>query len=397
MFDYVIIGGGIVGLAVGARLLERKPHARLVVLEKEPHLAAHQSGRNSGVIHSGAYYTPGSFKAEFCRNGNRSMTEFCRRHGIPHEICGKLIVAADRSELPRLERLHQRAIANGLSPARVGKDEIKDLEPHVAAEAAIRLPTTGIVDYGQVCRKYADLIRSAGGSIQLDTEVLALGGGDRHLRIDTPRGEIRARRLVNCAGLHSDRVARMAGVAAGARIVPFRGEYRELRPERRHLVRGLVYPVPNPELPFLGVHCARMMDGGVHVGPNAVLAFRREGYERTDFSWRDFMETVAFAGFWRMALRHAGTGGAEMIRAFSRRAFLRAAQRLVPEIVERDLVAAPAGVRAQALRPDGSLVDDFLILRSKNAVHVCNAPSPAATASLEIGRHVVGLLEQMDP
>jgi (S)-2-hydroxyglutarate dehydrogenase len=392
VFDYAIVGGGIVGLSVAWALMERRAGTRLLVLEKEGDWAQHQTGRNSGVIHSGIYYKPGTLKARLCREGNRRMQEFCAANGIRYEMCGKMIVATEQSELPLLERLYQRGLDNALPVRKLNADEVREIEPHVRGLAGVHVPSTGIVDFSAVCRKLAELMALRGSDLLLNTRVNGVRFTDGFAVLETNRGPFEARWLINCAGLHSDRMAKLAGTKPRAKIVPFRGEYYELRPERRSLVRHLIYPVPNPDFPFLGVHFTRMIDGSVHAGPNAVLSFKREGYHRSDFNLRDFAETMLFLGFWRLAARNAREGLKEMYRSFSKAAFVRSLQRLVPEVQEGDLVAAKAGVRAQALQPDGALVDDFLIVRGPNAVHVCNAPSPAATASLEIGRAIVDQL-----
>ena len=387
-YDYAVIGGGIVGLATAFMLNRRQPRAQVLVLEKEPALACHQTGRNSGVIHSGVYYTPGSFKAKFALAGNRSMVEFCRRHDLPHEICGKVIVATEPFELPRLEALFQRGQDNGLEVTRLSPDQVREVEPHVRCLAGMRVPSTGIVNYTQVCSKLGELIQQAGGAIELGAQVVKiLDRGTCHVVV-TAKGDYETKFLINCAGLHSDRVARFARVDPEAKIIPFRGEYYELLPEKRHLVRNLIYPVPNPDFPFLGVHYTRMIDGSVHAGPNAVLAFKREGYHKSDFSAHDFWETLAFGGFWKLAWRNLGEGWQEMRRSFLKSVFVKSLQRMIPEVRSEDLMPAASGVRAQAVRSDGRLVDDFLIAPGRNALHVCNAPSPAATAALEIGRHI---------
>lgn len=362
---------------------------RLVVLEKEKDWACHQTGRNSGVIHSGIYYKPGSLKAKMCRQGNQQMLEFCQTHGLPYEICGKIIVATEQAELPRLDALYERGLANGLKVRKLDKSGVNEIEPHVQCLAGLHVPSTGIVDYGAVCRKLAQLIASLGGDLRLSTRLTEaqVSGGVTLLR--TSAGEVEARHLVNCAGLQSDRIAKLAGAKPKAKIVPFRGEYYEIKPQRRSLVKNLIYPVPNPEFPFLGVHFTRMIDSSIHAGPNAVLSFKREGYRRTAFDLRDFSETMLYPGFWRLAARHAKDGLAEMYRSFSKAAFVRSLQRLIPEIRGEDLVPGTSGVRAQALRSDGMLVDDFLIVKEAGAVHICNAPSPAATASLQIGQAIV--------
>jgi L-2-hydroxyglutarate oxidase len=385
-YDCVIIGGGIVGLSVAWAILERKPDIRVTVLEKEDNWAQHQTGRNSGVIHSGIYYKPGSLKARLCREGNRRLVEFCELYGVPYEACGKVIAATTASELPFLEKLYGRGIANGLAVRKLASSEMNEIEPHVSCLAGIHVPSTGIGDFAAVCRKLAQLIAARGGQLRLGTKVLGLRTNEKEGVVETSQGAFAVRWIINCAGLYSDRIARLAGAQPGARIVPFRGEYYEVKPESRRLVRNLIYPVPDPQLPFLGVHFTRMIDGSVHAGPNAVLSLKREGYHRTSFNFRDFVDTMTYAGFWRLAAKHARSGLREIHRSFSKKAFVRSLQKLIPEICEEDLVPGGAGVRAQALWPDGSLVDDFLIVRGSSTVHVCNAPSPAATASLEIGR-----------
>ena len=394
-FDCVVIGGGIVGLSVAWALLERKPGINISVLEKEDDWARHQTGRNSGVIHSGIYYKPGSLKAKLCRDGNRRLVEFCQQYRIPYELCGKMIVATTPSEIPLLENLYARGLANGLTAKKLTAFEVKQIEPHVNCLAGIHVPSTGIVNFADICRKLAELIQIRGGKLRLGTKALGFQAQDRGGILETSRGALAARLIINCAGLQSDRVAKSAGAKPGARIVPFRGEYYELKAERRQLVRNLIYPVPDPQFPFLGVHFTRMIDGSVHAGPNAVLSLKREGYYRTSFDLRDFLDTMTYSGFWRMAAKHARSGLEEMHRSFSKKAFVRSLQKLIPEIREEDLVPGEAGVRAQALRPDGGLVDDFLIVNGLHAIHVCNAPSPAATASLEIGRVIAEQIPEL--
>jgi len=388
MHEYAIIGGGIIGLATALTLGGRHPKARILVLEKEQDLAQHQSGRNSGVIHSGIYYQPGSLKARFAREGNRSMIEFCREHRVKHEVCGKVIVASKTSELPLLDSLLQRGIDHGLAVERLAPEQVQEIEPHVRCVAGMKVPSTGIVNYREVSAKYVELIKSNGGTVQTGARVERLRELSGSQVIETSHGEFEAGFIINCAGLFSDRVARFGGLNPGAKIVPFRGEYYELVPEKRYLVKSLVYPVPNPDFPFLGVHFTRMIDDSVHAGPNAVLAFKREGYRRTDISCTDMFETLTFPGFWKMARKHYRDGMMEMVRSVSKRAFVKSLQQLIPEVTEGDLVPAHSGVRAQALMPDGKLADDFLIMKGQNSIHVCNAPSPAATASLEIGRFI---------
>jgi L-2-hydroxyglutarate oxidase len=388
MYDFAIIGGGIVGLSTGMALGLRYPNARIVVLEKESNWSEHQTGNNSGVIHSGIYYKPGSFKAKFCREGSRSMVEFCHTHGIAHEVCGKVIVATEIDQLPLLENLYKRGLENNLKIAKLCAEEVKEIEPHVRCIAGIRVFTTGIVNYKQVCQKYAELIRSQGGELCLNTKVEKISETREAQVLETNKGTFETRFVINCAGLHSDRIAKLGHVNPKAKIVPFRGEYYEFKPEKRYLVKTLIYPVPNPAFPFLGVHFTRMIDGSVHAGPNAVLSFKREGYKKTDFDIRDFTEVMTYPGFWKLAAKHADEGIQEIIRSFSKAAFVRSLQKLIPEVQASDLVPTHAGVRAQALMNDGKLVDDFLIVESKNAIHVCNAPSPAATSSIEIGKAI---------
>jgi L-2-hydroxyglutarate oxidase len=387
-FDCAIIGGGIVGLATGLAISRRQPSVRILILEKEECLAEHQTGRNSGVIHSGIYYKPGSFKAKFSAAGSRSMVEFCREHGIHHEVCGKVIVACDEKELPLLENLFQRGLQNGLAVTRLSPEQVREIEPHVKCLAGIKVPSTGIVNYRQVCQKYLQLIQDAGGVIKTGTTVGAIQDSKGTKIIETDSGVFEASLVINCAGLQSDRVAKAAGTDPGAKIVPFRGEYYELTPERRSLVKTLIYPVPNPDFPFLGVHFTKMIDGSVHAGPNAVLAFKREGYHKADFALKDFADTMFYPGFWKMAAKYWNEGLMEMRRSWSKTLFVKSLQRLIPEVQSNDLIPCKAGVRAQAMLPDGKLVDDFLIIKGANTFHVCNAPSPAATASLEIGNYI---------
>ncbi len=389
MYDFALIGGGIVGLASAMALGKRYPNARIVVLEKENTWAHHQTGNNSGVIHSGIYYKPGSFKAKFCRGGSRSMVEFCQKHGIEHEVCGKVIIATEEKELPLLENLYKRGLENNLSVTKISAEEVQEIEPHVRCLAGIRVPTTGIVDYKQVCQKYADLIKIQGAELRLNTKVEKISNTSKGQVLETSKGTFETRTVINCAGLHSDRIAKLGQVNPQAKIVPFRGEYYELKPEKRYLVKTLIYPVPNPDFPFLGVHFTRMIDGSVHAGPNAVLSFKREGYKKTDFDLGDFAEVMTYPGFWKLAAKHANEGIQEMVRSFYKAAFVRSLQRLIPEVQADDLIPTHAGVRAQALMNDGKLVDDFLIVKSENSVHVCNAPSPAATSSIEIGKAIV--------
>ena len=389
MYDYAIVGGGIVGLATALALTARFPNAKLVLLEKETGWAKHQTGRNSGVIHSGIYYKPGSFKAQFARAGSQSMVAFCQKHGVAHEVCGKIIVATAPHELPRLEKLYQRGLDNQLPVKKIGVGEIAEYEPHVQALAGIHVASTGIVDYTQVAETYARLVQQRGAALMLGAKVEALHERPDGITIESLAGAFQTRFLINCAGLHSDRVAKQSGIETDMRIVPFRGEYYELVPEKRHLVNNLIYPVPNPAFPFLGVHFTRMIDGTVHAGPNAVLSLKREGYHKTDFSLRDTAEVLTFPAFWKLAATHMDEGLKEIWRSLNKAAFVRSMQQLIPEIGMNDVTPTHAGVRAQALMNSGALVNDFHIVAGHHTLHVCNAPSPAATASLEIGRAVV--------
>jgi L-2-hydroxyglutarate oxidase LhgO len=386
--DVAVVGGGIVGLATAFQLVERSPGTRVLLLEKEDRLAAHQTGHNSGVLHSGIYYRPGSLKAENCRRGKALLEAFCREHGVAHEICGKVVVALTPEEQPRLLAIAERARANGVRCDLVGRERLRELEPQAAGQEALHVPETGIVDYPAVCERLAALLRDRGGEIVLGARVTALGAGEGRVEIETTRGAFAARLAVNCAGLHSDRVFRSSGGEPPARIVPFRGEYYELVPEARGLVKNLIYPVPDPRFPFLGVHFTRTVHGGVECGPNAVLALAREGYRWADVAPRDVLDFAFYPGFWRLAARHWRMGASEVWRSWSKPAFTRALQRLLPGIRSEHLRAAPAGVRAQALGPEGSLLDDFLIQESPGLLHVLNAPSPAATSSLAIGETV---------
>lgn len=387
-----VVGGGIVGLAVAARLLETQVAERVVVFEKEAAIARHQTGRNSGVLHSGLYYRPGSSKATNCREGKALMEAFCREHGVPHEVCGKVVVATDGAQVPALDELERRGRANGVDLERVDAARLAELEPHVRGIDALHVKEAGIVDYGAVCERLATLVGER-GEVRTGARVEALErDGDGVLaRVAGTATPERFDLAVNCAGLHCDRVARASGLPWKQRIVPFRGEYWELVPEARHLVKNLIYPTPDPRFPFLGVHFTRMTDGSIECGPNAVLALAREGYRWRDVSLRDTFDALTYRGFQRLALRHLTTGLGEIVRSISKAAFVRALQRLVPEVRAEHLVRVPAGVRAQTLAPDGALVDDFVLERDGQIVHVLNAPSPAATSSLAIARRVVEL------
>jgi len=393
IFDVAVIGGGIVGLATAKALLDSRPSFRIALIEAEPRLAAHQTGHNSGVIHSGLYYKPGSLKARFCAEGREAMFQFCKEHAIAHERCGKVVVATREDELPRLEELHRRGVANGLEGLRwLSPEEIREREPHVAGLRGLWVPQTGIVDYKAVAVTLGEILRKSGCAVQTASKFTGCERKDGLLELTTTTGEMRCSTLVNCGGLQSDRVARLCGVDPGVRIIPFRGEYYELRPERQSLVRNLIYPVPDPRFPFLGVHFTRMIGGGVEAGPNAVLAFKREGYRKSDISFRDMAEVLRYRGFWRMSSRYWRMGMEEFWRSYSKRAFVTALQRLVPELQMNDIFASGSGVRAQAVDASGGLLDDFHVVRAPQMVHVLNAPSPAATSSLRIGREIAGMV-----
>jgi L-2-hydroxyglutarate oxidase LhgO len=388
--DVIVVGGGIVGLATAFRLLEARPGLRLALLEKESKLAAHQTGNNSGVLHSGLYYKPGSEKAKLSVQGLQQMIAFCKEHGVAHDQCGKIVVAVSPDELPRLDNLWQRGNANGLvGLRRLTPEQIKEIEPHAAGLAAIHVPQEGIVDYTAVSEKLGELIRKRGGEVQLNTRVLKLIPEANEWVAETSAGEFRARFVVTCGGLHSDRLVKAAGQRPAAKIVPFRGEYYKIKKERQYLVRNLIYPVPDPKFPFLGVHFTRLIHGGIEAGPNAVLAFAREGYRWSDVNLRDLAESVFFPGLWKFLAAYPSMCGYEIRRSLSRSEFCRSLQKLVPEIRKDDLETGGAGVRAQAMTPDGKLVEDFHFEEQRGILHVLNAPSPAATAALAIGEKIV--------
>ncbi|EIC28203.1 MULTISPECIES: L-2-hydroxyglutarate oxidase [Methylomicrobium] len=390
---FLIVGGGLVGLATAYRLLARLPSAHVTLLEKETRVGAHQSTHNSGVLHAGLYYAPGSAKARLAVGGIRQMTDFCRRENIAHEICGKLVVAVTPDELPRLDELLRRGIANGLNGLRkIDAAAMRKIEPHVNGIAAVHVPEEGIVDYGQVCDRLAFRVQERGGTIVTGAKVERLESKADAWVADTSSEEFSADFLINCAGLQCDLVAKLAGERRDVHIVPFRGEYYHLGQEARHLVKNLIYPVPNPQFPFLGVHFTRKIHGGVEAGPNAVLAFAREGYRLTDVDPHDLLDTLLFPGIWRFLRKYRATAYAELIQSFSKARFCRALQRLVPDIRPVDLAPGGAGVRSQAMKPSGELMDDFHLVVRSNALHVLNAPSPAATASLAIGEYIADRL-----
>jgi len=391
----IIVGGGIVGLATAYRLAERFPGTRITLLEKENEVGQHQTGHNSGVLHCGLYYKPGSARARLAVSGIRQMVAFCQENAIPHDVCGKLVVAAEESEIPRLRGLEERGKANGLEGLRwLERGAMREIEPHVGGVAALRVPQEGIVDYPRVCTALAARLTGGGAHVVTGARVSRLerkgGGWVAH----TGHGEFEGDFLITCAGLHSDRAAQMAGERRAARILPFRGEYYKIRAERQYLVRNLIYPVPDPRFPFLGVHLTRLIGGGIEAGPNAVLAFAREGYRKTDFNARDLWDALSYEGFWRFLRRYPSMAWFELRRSFSRTLFCHSLQRLVPEIQPGDLDTGGSGVRAQAIAPEGELIQDFSLIARPNALHVLNAPSPAATASLAIGAEIVGLVEK---
>ena len=390
--DIIIIGGGIVGLATAYQFSLDYPRLKITLLEKEPKLAIHQTGHNSGVLHTGIYYKPGSLKALNCREGKARMEEFCLQQGIDYEICGKVIVAVSENELSALETIYQRGRTNGVRCEMIGAEKLHELEPHVAGIKAVHVPEAGIDNYGIVCEKFAEQIsQQEGNEIICSAKVIAIHQQTQRMHVETENGEYEGQYVVNCAGLYSDKITAMTQ-NPDSKIIPFRGEYYEVRPEKHHLCRNLIYPVPDPDFPFLGVHFTRMIDGSLECGPNAVLAFAREGYTRSTVNFKELAEVLSYSGFMKLALKYWRAGAGEMWRSFSKAAFVSALQRLIPEITAEDLEEAPAGIRAQAVLPNGKLVDDFLIQENKNMINVGNAPSPAATSSLNIGKHIVGIV-----
>ena len=391
-YDIAIIGGGILGLSTAMHLAARSPKWRVAVLEKEDGLATHQTGHNSGVMHSGIYYRPGSHKAKFCVAGRNNLVAFCEENEIEYQQCGKVIVANNESELGRLQDLYERGTANGVPGLEiVGPERLKEIEPYVVGVRALWAPHTGIVDFSKVAAAYAGKFQQAGGDIFTGAPVRKIVRSAGSMALETPKGTLQARHIINCGGLYADRVAEMTGEKLGVRIIPFRGEYYTLRPESHHLVAGLIYPVPDPRFPFLGVHFTRNIKGHVEAGPNAVLALRREGYRKRDFDLGESLSSLAYPGFWKMAAKFWKIGLGEVYRSYNKRVFLKDLQRLLPEIKESDLAGGGSGVRAQAVAKDGSLLDDFSIIEGRRAIHVLNAPSPGATSSLAIGEHIAGL------
>ena len=394
MFDICIIGGGIVGLATAYQLSKKHPKLKLAVLEKETSLAKHQTGHNSGVLHTGIYYKPGSLKAINCRNGKKAMEQFCKEQGIEHELCGKIIVALNDEEIPRMQNIFQRGQENGVNCKIISREEMLEIEPHVAGVQAIHVPECGIVNYKQVCLRLGEIIEEIEeNKIFLGHQVTKIRNMATSLVVETDKQQIECKHLINCGGLHSDKLTKLGGQPPPAKIIPFKGEYFELKEDAKHLCKNLIYPVPDPAFPFLGVHFTRMIDGTVECGPNAVLAFGREAYRKFDLNLKDLLESITYPGFQKMAIKHWKMGWGEMWRSYNKGAFVKALRRLIPEIESSHLVSAPAGIRAQAVSPRGALVDDFLIESNDRIINVCNAPSPAATASLKIGSTIMAQLE----
>lgn len=392
-YNIVIIGAGIVGLSVGYNLKLKNPNLRIVIIEKEADIAKHQTGNNSGVIHSGIYYKPGSLKAENCRTGYTSLIDFCQEHNIKHDLCGKIIVATNKEEIPLLDNILKRGIENKLDGLKtICSSEIKEIEPHCAGISGLWVPQTGIVDYKAVSQKYLELFLSLGGEIALNSKVTAIENSGNTSTVITDKLSYSAKSIVNCAGLYSDKVAKMTDKNVDVQILPFRGEYYTLKKEKQYLVKNLIYPVPNPNFPFLGVHFTRMINGGVEAGPNAVLAFAREGYDNKTVNWKELFDTISHSGFQKVALKYWKDGLYEMYRSYSKAAFTKALQALIPEITSSDIEVGNAGVRAQACDNKGNLSDDFLIFEKNNTINVCNAPSPAATSSLSIGKTIAELV-----
>ena len=394
MYDYAIIGGGIVGASTAWQLAKRYPDARLVLIEKEPRAAAHQTGRNSGVIHAGIYYTPGSMKARFCRAGVEATIAFCQEHGIGYEQPGKLVVATNDIELQRLRALYSRAQENGLTASWLDEAEFRALEPNVSGIAAILSPTSGIVSYSKITETMISLFEANGGEVMFDAQVTGLAEDKNFVDITTSKGNVRSAQLISCGGLQADRLAQLMGLDPGIRIVPYRGQYYRLRADKHDIVRHLIYPVPDPELPFLGVHLTPMIDGSITIGPSALQGWKREGYGRINVSLRDTWDMLSYPGFWRITAKNLGTGLKELRNALFKRAYLREVQKYCPSLTLDDLESYPVGVRAQAVGRDGAMVDDFLFIETDRSLHVCNAPSPAATSAIPIGEHICEKLEE---
>lgn len=394
-FDFTVVGAGIVGLSTAYKLSLSYPDANILVLEKEDRIAPHQTGHNSGVIHSGIYYNPRSYKAKNCVDGRHQLVQFCEENGVAHEICGKIIVASDESEIPKLNEIYERGLQNEIEGIKViDKKEMLEIEPYVSGVQAIHVPCTGIVDFVGMCEVLAKKVKNSGNQVRLNQQVQNVSQNNGCLTVHTSSDSFQTNYLINCAGLHSDRVARSAGVQSPVKIVPFRGEYYELTPPAQHKVKGLIYPLPNPEFPFLGVHFTKMVLGGVECGPNAVFTFKREGYKKGSFDFRDTIEVADFPGFWKLASQHWRMGIDEMYRSYSKRGFLKNLQKLIPSIELQDLTRSPSGVRAMALKPNGDILDDFYFETTDREVHVLNAPSPAATAGLSIGDEIVKKVEE---
>lgn len=386
IYDVIVVGAGIVGLAASLKMLEKNPSLRILILEKENDIALHQTGNNSGVIHSGIYYKPGSLKAKNCTLGYNMLLDFCNKHNLKYDICGKIIIAVSENELPYMEKIYERGIQNGLNGIKkISREEMKEIEPHAEGKGGVFVPQTGIIDFTEVAKKYFELIQSGDGQIEFNRKVLGIKNNTSGCEVITNNGVYNSKIVVTCGGLQSDRIAKTTEPNLPIRLIPFRGEYFKLKKEKQSLVNNLIYPVPDPAFPFLGVHFTRMIDGDVECGPNAVLSFKREGYTKTSFSLRDTFETFTWRGFYPVMKKNWKTGIGEFYRSFNKNAFVKALQKLIPEICADDLEPGGAGVRAQACRKDGGLLDDFFIVENKNIVHVCNAPSPAATASLSIG------------
>jgi len=398
IYDIAIVGGGIIGLSTALQISNTYPDLRLIVLEKEGDLGLHQSSRNSGVIHSGIYYRPDSMKAKTCVSGARKMIEFAQEHNINHEICGKVIVATNQMQIPRLEELYKRAKANGVEGIKmIEKEELLEKEPYAKGVKALWVPSTGIIDYPGVLKTYAKLILEKGQEIKLNQSVKKIEIKENQIYIDCNNGEFCSSYLINCAGLYADRIAGLAGAKLPVKIVPFRGEYYQIKPSKENLVNGLIYPVPDPAFPFLGVHFTKRIDGTVEAGPNAVLAFAREGYRKNNFNFIDLMETITYGGFLKLASKYWKVGMGEMYRSFNKNAFTKALQELLPEIQKDDLIDGGSGVRAQAIDRNGKLIDDFSIIHTEKALHVCNAPSPGATSSIAIGETITSMLKESFP